>query len=679
MKHFLSIIILSFICLNSINSQDYKFGEVSKLELQEKKYPMDSAANAAILYRYENVGFEFSQNNGFTQIKEVIMKIKIYNKEGLDWANEKIYLYKGNSGSDETIKGIKGFTYNLKNGKIEKDKLKSDGIFNEKATDLYSICSFALPNVKAGSVIEYRYVKRSPFIQIDDVVLQFGIPLKKLDVKVSTPQFYSFKKLLNSKAFYTPSYTEKKEYKTINISERVSNNKPSSGVDQLGNGSSISQKKISYFDNVIVMSEENIPSLTAESYAGSINNYKAKLSLELEARLSKEGFVEKSYATSWDKVSKTIYDSQNFGGQLVDFSIYKDDLEAVLAGTTNDFSKAFLVENFVKSKVKWNGNYGKYAQKGIRSAYKDGKGNVADINLMVVSMLRSQGVNANPVLVSTRNNGIPLFPTREGFNYVICSVEKDNQRLLIDATEQYSSNNILPQRVLNWQGRLIDDNKESRWINLQPSKLSSESSMLNITINDDLTLAGKVAKSLTDYLAYSYRDKYGTMSNEDHIKSLEKDKGDIEISELNIENVKSITEPIKVSYMYELADGIDKVGDKLYIAPFLFLATKENPFKLEDRFYPIDFVIPQSEKYMVNIMLPEGYTVESLPNSEGLEFKDSNVTFTYLIKQNGKYLQLKAQLDINNPLILPKDYKEFKDFFSKIIQKQAEQIILIKS
>ena len=678
MKHFLSIIILSFICLNSINSQDYKFGEVSKLELQEKKYPMDSAANAAILYRYENVRFEFSQNNGFTQIKEVIMKIKIYNKEGLDWANEKIYLYKGNSGSDETIKGIKGFTYNLKNGKIEKDKLKSDGIFNEKATDLYSICSFALPNVKAGSIIEYKYTIRSPFIQIDDIELQFSIPVKKLDVSISTPQFYKYKMRLNPKAFYIPTYTEKKINKTLSVSNRVSNNSPSSGINQFGNGSKISQNSISYFDNNIIFSEENIPSLTAESFAGSINNYKAKLSLELEAKLAKEGYVEKSYAISWDKVSKAIYESSNFGGQLNKSSFFKDDLSNILDGVDDDFHKAYLIESFVKSKVKWNGSYSIYAHKGIRAAYKEGEGNVAEINLLVVAMLRSQGLDANPVLVSTRNNGTPLFPTREGFNYVICMVQSENSYLLIDATEPFSANNVLPERVLNWQGRVIKDKGKSSWVDLTSNKKSKESTMLNVKIGNDFIATGKVRKNFTDNLALKYRKRYTNLSIDDHIKSLESKKGDLEITDLIYENDKNLSQPVKVTYDYKLSDGIDEIADKLYFSPLLFLAIEENPFKLEERLYPIDFVSPHGDMSIVNIMLPEGYKVEFLPKSEAVEFRDGDVKFEYILKENGKYLSLKVNLEINNAIVQPADYKSFKVFFNKIVEKQAEQIVLTK-
>lgn len=55
----------------------------------------------------------------------------------------------------------------------------------------------------------------------------------------------------------------------------------------------------------------------------------------------------------------------------------------------------------------------------MRKAYKDKTGNIADINLMLTAMLRSAGLTANPVLVSTRSNGIALFPNRNAFNYVI--------------------------------------------------------------------------------------------------------------------------------------------------------------------------------------------------------------------------------------------------------------------
>ncbi len=669
----LSLTIVAILYLNLTYSQNYDFGKVSKEELQEKYYPTDSSASAAILYRSENISFTFSQNDGFTQQKEIEMRIKIYDKEGFDWANKKVYLYKGDRGNNERIKGLKGTTYNIENGKVSKDKLKNDGIFKEEASEFYEVTSFTLPNVKAGSVLEYKYTISSPLVRLDDIELQYGIPIKKIDVEVSTPQFYRYNVRLNPKAFYLPSYTTTKRDKILTTTRKVENG------SYVGSGVSRSKSETRYFENVVTLTEENIPSLKAESYSGNINNYKAKISLEYEARLNLDGIVEKSFASSWDGVAKNIYESNSFGGQMEKFSFYKDDLNTITQGIDDDFQKAFLVERLVKSKVKWNGNYGKYAQKGIRSAYKDGEGNVADINLMVTSMLRSLGVNANPVLISTRNNGVPLFPTREGFNYVICVVQSGDSYLLIDATERFSGNNVLPERVLNWQGRVISDNGTSRWINIKPNKKSTESTMLNVSLKDDFSANGKVRKSYSSYLAMSYRDKYTSLSKDDHIKSIESNKDGIEISELSFENDKDLSKPVKITYDYELSDGIDEVGDKLYFSPLLFLATKENPFKLEERIYPIDFVLPYQDKFLVNIMLPEGYKAESLPKSEAMAFKDGDAKFEYILEENDKFLQLKMKLEVNNPLVQPNDYKDFKAFFGKIVEKQAEQIVLTKA
>ena len=44
------ILILLFLPINAAFSQNVKFGKVSKQELEEKFYPLDSTASAAILY-----------------------------------------------------------------------------------------------------------------------------------------------------------------------------------------------------------------------------------------------------------------------------------------------------------------------------------------------------------------------------------------------------------------------------------------------------------------------------------------------------------------------------------------------------------------------------------------------------------------------------------------------------
>ncbi len=641
---FTLLLILSF---SQTKAQNYKFGKISEEELLEKNHATDSTADAAVLYKEEVISYFYLKSEGFMQQREIHERIKIYTKDGFDWATKKIYLYK----DAEKIGAVNAATFNFVNGKIEKNKLSNDGVFDENFNEYYNIKTITLPNVKVGSVIEYRYKITSKRIQIDDLIFQYNIPINKLDVKVATPEFFVFKKQPNYRAEYQPT-----------IETSYSNN-------------SIPFK---YNIDIININEKNIPALREEAYAGNLSNYRSKLSLELSHILNNDKIITKSFSNTWEQVSENIYNSSDFGGQITKSNFYKDDLNVVIQGVTDNIKKTFLVENFVKSKVKWNGNYGKYAQKGIKTAYKEGDGNVADINLLLVAMLRSLGIDANPVLISTRDNGVPLSPTHDGFNYVICLVKNEGFSLLIDATEKYSFNNILPYRVLNWQGREIADNGKSSWVNLQPKSKSKETTMLNVSFDDDLKLTGNVIKQYTAHLAMNYRQKHNNLDIDEHIKAIETNKEGTEISALRYENDKNLNENLKVTYDYEFSDGIDQIGDKLYLNPLLFFSTKEVPFKLETRQYPIDFVIPIQDKYIVNIKLPEGYKVEALPKSETFVFNEENAAFKYIINNVGNYLRLTLDFEIKTPIILPSEYKDFKSFFSKYVEKQAEQIILTK-
>ena len=64
-------------------------------------------------------------------ITEVHERIKILNKDGLDYATKKVRSYDYGK-NHEKINGIKGYTYNIENGKLKTEKLKKDGIFEEK-------------------------------------------------------------------------------------------------------------------------------------------------------------------------------------------------------------------------------------------------------------------------------------------------------------------------------------------------------------------------------------------------------------------------------------------------------------------------------------------------------------------------------------------------------------------
>ena len=209
------------------------------------------------------------------------------------------------------MSSVKGYTYNLEGNKIEKKKLKKDGIFEENINDYTEVNTITMPNVQDGCVIEYTYKIVSPFIEIDDFTFQYDIPINKLSVKIITPQFYRYNKFNNTKASYFPKVRESREKKTL-ATKKAS----FLGTSATENTSTYNNTNNSYFQDVLTISESNVPALKAEAFAGSMNNYVSKMSMELAAILNEYGAETKSFSSTWGGVSKNIYKLKSFGGQI---------------------------------------------------------------------------------------------------------------------------------------------------------------------------------------------------------------------------------------------------------------------------------------------------------------------------------------------------------------------------
>ena len=207
MKNFTMIIILSFLCVPKfVIGQDTGFGKVSEKELEEKEYAQDSDAKAAVLFRKVTVYFNYHQSEGFQVVTNIFERVKIYNKDGFDYATVAERLYRNRS-DEETLSGLKAITYNLENGQISKDKLKNSDVFKTNINAYYDEEKFTLPNVREGSVIEYEYKLNSPFFYaMDEIALQYDIPIKQQSISIEIPEYFYFKPNMKGYLAVTPKY-----------------------------------------------------------------------------------------------------------------------------------------------------------------------------------------------------------------------------------------------------------------------------------------------------------------------------------------------------------------------------------------------------------------------------------------------------------------------------------------
>ena len=669
--NYLTFLFFIVLFCSNVNAQEYKLGKVSIAELEQKLHPKDSSAVAAILFKKGQSRFEFTQNEGFIVVYEVSMRIKIYKKEGYDWANQSVRFLLGSSNIIEKVSFSDAATYNLVGGKIEKTKLKSEGEFQEKINKYWSRKKITLPNVKEGSVLEYKYTIRTDNIgNLRDFDFQTDIPVDYAEYITFTPEYYVYNSKM--KGYISPKVVVQNSMQSFTISskERV-------GGRMGATSTTFNQDKIDYKETKTTYTAKDLPAMKEEEFVNNIDNFTTSLVQELSL-IQYPNSPPKLLSTDWNSVAKTIYEYDDFGPELNKSGYFEDDLKAVIAGLKTQDEIVTAIFNYVKSTVKWNEDYGYSCNNGVKKAYKDKIGNVAEINLMLTAMLRTAGLKANPVLVSTRSNGISIFPNRHAYNYVIAAVETPQGSILMDATSKYSNPNVLPFRDLNWSGRLIRKDGSSEDIDLMPETASADNVTMMYKIDAAGKITGKLRRQRTDHNAMSFRSKNENIKEEEYLEKLENENQKIEIADYSRTNEKDVKLPIIETCSFTGTDLCEVIGEKIYINPLLFFTKEHNPFKQETRVYPIDYGFPFIEKYNINIDIPEGYMVETLPKSTQLNMEENMGGFKFIAIISGNKIQLTISHQINTPIISTEYYPMIKDYYKGLIAKETEKIILKK-
>ena len=639
--------IFIFVC-SYATSQDYEFGEVSKEELNEKYYVKDSSANAAILYKRQYTYIE-SANGRHTLITEIQERIKFYSKDGFEHATEQVNLYV-NGSTHESVSKIKAYTYNLQNGKIEKTKLDKDQIFETEVSYNYEQVNFTMPNVQEGSIVEFKYQIRSPYIwNIDEFRFQYDIPVKKLEAQLRTPEGFKFRPTPKGFIYFNTDYS-------VQMDHRIGMN-----------------VNIKTYDLV------DIPALKEESFVDNIHNYRAGVVFELISVELPQYF--KSYAHSWSDVAATIGSTDDYKNQLNKTNAFDDDIDALLRETAPDqLDKMKAIFDYVKSIIKWNGIDGKNFYNGIKKTLKEKTGNAADINLLTVAMLRYAGIEANPLVLSTKDNLVPFFPTVDRLNYVIALAEIEGQQYFMDATDEFSDINLLPVKVYNWQGLYINNNKEIwKQVSLKEPNKAQTMYMLDLTLEESGEIDGSVKSRFTNHAAYHYRNRFKDADEDSYIKNLESRYDDIEISDFNNKNTDSYSGYVSESFNFYSDNLTEVVSDKIYFSPLLFFGIESNPFKQKERLYPVDFGTSNQENYTFTITIPKNYKVVSLPENAVVKLPENLGEFSFMGRAANDKITFKIDFEISKPIIQAKNYVLLKEFFQYMINKESEQVVLSKA
>lgn len=655
-----AVVLFLLFCNTVINAQNLDFGKVSKQELAEKKHPTDTSAVAAILFKKAKTSFFYTEKDGFQCETKYEIRLKIYKKEGFSWANYSIPYYIGwtNLGKDNVFFSDVT-TYNLVNDKIEKSKLTSDGTFKEKINEYWMKKTITLPNVKEGSVIEFKYKLVSENLaKLPDFDFQETIPVNFAEYKTEIPVNYEYKTILNGYSKIDHESKDEVITKSVNAAFNQTN-------------------YLSYTLRNNKYTLKNIPALKEEPYIDNLENYRIKIKNELSAVVF-SNTPAKKYAESWEDVTMNISENERFKSQIQSKGYFESNLKSIINDSMTKTEQANAILEHVKKRIKWNGIYGYFPKEGLKEAYNNRTGNVSDINLNLLVMLRSAGINAYPVLISTRKNGKIFFPSRDDFNYLIVQATIDGKQILMDATDEHATINILPFRCINGKGIMISISGKSEEVSLQPTMLSKSITFIQADLNQNGSLSGKVRNTKSDYYAYSFRDKYAGINKNLYLEKLESDYNNIDITDYKIENIEDFDKTIIETFSFSKSNEIESNNKKILFNPLLFFTKSVNPLKEDKRSMPIDFVFPTQEKYLITILIPEGYEVEYLPKSTNVSLENNDVVLNFNTSNDANKIVINSSFEINKAVFEPNFYQDLKNIFKLYIEKQTESIILKK-
>lgn len=649
-KYVISFLVLFFAikakAQSDYNSYSYT---VSNSDLKLSSCEKDSLANALVIYEF---GKSHIEDRKFDLIFEFKQKLKILNRGGFDKANVAIYLY-NNGNKKETINSISATTYNVENGKKTSVKLEKSQVFKEKYNDHYTLVKFSMPNVKVGSVITYSYKIRSPFIyKYKPWRFQSDIPKLYSEYQTSVPAIYEYSIKLVGELKLDKNEQEIKKYCVHG-----------------GNGTSADCTETTY-----VM--ENIPAFIDESFMTTRDNYLSRIEYELKVV---EGFdgVTNNITKTWSIIDKELKFDPSIGRQMKKTGVIKGLLSNDIILENDVLIKSKSIFEFVQKNYSWNEKYNTFKDVSVKDLVKTKSGNVSEINLLLYNLLSEQGINVTPILLSTRNNGLPtkIYPVISDFNYIIIQAIIDGEKYFLDATNKYLGFGQIPFRCLNQYGRLLDFKKGSEWVSIQSKGVSSKQYDISLNLTDSLVVHGAVKYKTTGYHALPIKEGYYSNSGE-HLKSYKEKHSELEM--LNYKVASMQENDFVFEEFFDVKLMTEEVGSDVYFNPFLFSFFETNPFKLQERTYPIDFGYKDVYLYSLKVNVSEVFDIVEVPKEVSYKLPNNkgSVVLKYQVSDN--VIRVYFKFDFKEAIYDSSYYGYLKEYMNSVINIQKNTLIVLR-
>jgi len=633
MKKFLFLLTSAlFFITSNLNAQSPtpEYGIISDEEKKLKECPFDKEAEAVILLDEGDSNYD----DQYHLITKRRIRIKILNQRGIERANITIPFY--SKDQFEFITNIEGFTY-TENENFS--YLNKKSVYTEKKNDRVSYIKFALPNVKTGSIIEYRYQSQMKhYGGLSDWQFQSDIPTLRSSYLLQIIPGAEFSYLVNKKNNYP-----------IVI-------KPLPGDGQI------------YFEM------NNIPGLLFEPYMDAVKDYMQRVEFQLAGYTSEFGSFQKVYQT-WKNISYELATDRDLGNAIKKSLSIPIDLKLSVESKMTLLEKIKTIYDYVKNNFQWNDINSKFVSDGLKKAWDARSGTSGEINLILINLLQSFNIESYPLLVAERDFGRvdPDFPLIDRFNKTVAYLEVDGKKYILDATQTFCPFGLIPYPLLNTYA-LIISKKNDKLIKLAST---DEVYKNNVLVQMDLAANGKLNGEATirsdSYAKEFYTSKIKNNEKKyitEYIEESHEGLKAIEFSYSNIDTSSTLIQSIKFT------NQLNENGGFLLLPYNIFTGLSKNPFKSNERFTNINFGYPYLVSVVELIKLPDGCKTDDLPADKILKTPDNDISISRQMMRTENVLQIKLNFQQKLTLVSYDDYPTIKEFYKRMIEMLNEPVVV---
>lgn len=509
-----------------------------------------------------------------------------------------------------------------------------------------------MPNLNDGCIIEYKYKTQSPYNLIfNDWTFQEDIPKIHSEYEVHIPAFIDFNITLRGPYKLTKQTTELEK-----------------DCVRLGGTKYDGTKAVYIMDD--------IPAFVEEPYMTTSKNFVSKIYFNLHYTISLTQGNKHDLVQEWESIDRTLKQDEDFGGQLRKASLFKDKIPPIISGATSDLDKAKAIYSYLQKNLKYNLYSGIYARNGLRKTLETHSGGIADINLALVTALNAAGINTEAVLLSTREHGYinKLYPVVSDFNYVIAKANIGGKSYLLDASDDLLPFGLLPMACINDQGRVFSLNKPSYWIDIAASQKRTSTYTIDLTLQNTGKCTGKITRFSNGYDALEKRksiQKFNSVS--EYVEDLDERLVKMKFLNYDIKNIANLDLPLIEIYDVEY-DLSTNINTGLHLNPYIFNKYTENPFKVAERTFPVDWGVPSESRLILTVHLPKGYEIEAPPKqvSVALPNKGGRFITAYDTQEDGFTFSQILQFD--KAIYTSEEYPYLKEFFNTIVNSEMSDI-----